>query len=154
MPTLTDADYQEYYNEHKSMFKTQEETRAIQYVMVDAKPLAKDSLAVKETINKLKQDLIVSKDDSLFRFDQLRQQISIHLCKKGQLSPHWIPLSFNVAVGTTVGPFLNNNGVMEIAKVFLTISQSELCESIAILLDPAAEGGVDKALAKQIRSKD
>lgn len=144
---LTDADYQEYYNEHKSMFKTQEETRAIQYVMVDAKPLAKDSLAVKETINKLKQDLIVAKDDSLFASINSDNKFPFTYVKKGQLSPSLDSVVFNVAAGTTVGPFLNNNAY-EIAKVVSTIVSPDSVKASHILLDPAAEGGMDKALAK------
>lgn len=144
---LTDADYQEYYNEHKNMFKTQEETRAIQYVTVDAKPLAKDSLAVKETINKLKQDLIVAKDDSLFASINSDNKFPFTYVKKGQLSPSLDSVVFTVASGTTVGPFLNNNAY-EIAKVVSTIISPDSVKASHILLDPTAEGGVDKALAK------
>ncbi|MFC3352964.1 peptidylprolyl isomerase [Sphingobacterium zeae] len=144
---LTDADYQEYYDEHKNMFKTQEETRAIQYVTVDAKPLAKDSLAVKETINKLKQDLIVAKDDSLFTSINSDNKYPFTYVKKGQLSPSLDSVVFNVAAGTTVGPFLNNNAY-EIAKVVSTTVSPDSVKASHILLDPAAEGGVDKALAK------
>lgn len=144
---LTDADYQEYYDEHKNMFKTQEETRAIQYVTVDAKPLAKDSLAVKETINKLKQDLIVAKDDSLFASINSDNKYPFTYVKKGQLSPSLDSVVFNVAAGTTVGPFLNNNAY-EIAKVVSTTVSPDSVKASHILLDPAAEGGVDKALAK------
>lgn len=144
---LTDADYQQYYDEHKNMFKTQEETRAIQYVIVDAKPLAKDSLAVKESINKLKQDLIVAKDDSLFASINSDNKYPFTYVKKGQLSPSLDSVVFNVAAGTTVGPFLNNNA-FEIAKVVSTVVGPDSVKASHILLDATAEGGVDKALAK------
>ncbi|CAM3800893.1 peptidylprolyl isomerase [Sphingobacterium prati] len=144
---VTDADFQEYYNEHKNMFKTQEETRAIQYVTVDAKPLAKDSLAVKEAINKLKQDLIVAKDDSLFASINSDNKYPFTYVKKGQLSPSLDSVVFNVATGTTVGPFLNNSAY-EIAKVVSTVVGPDSVKASHILLDAAAEGGVDKALAK------
>ncbi|MND71855.1 Foldase protein PrsA 1 precursor [compost metagenome] len=144
---VTDADFQEYYNEHKSMFKTQEETRAIQYVTVDAKPLAKDSLAVKEAIDKLKQDLIVAKDDSLFASINSDNKYPFTYVKKGQLSPSLDSVVFNVAAGTTVGPFLSN-GAYEIAKVVSTVVGPDSVKASHILLDATAEGGVDKALAK------
>ncbi|MGE8379576.1 MAG: peptidylprolyl isomerase, partial [Sphingobacterium sp.] len=144
---VTDADFQEYYNEHKSMFKTQEETRAIQYVTVDAKPLAKDSLAVKEAIDKLKQDLIVAKDDSLFASINSDNKYPFTYVKKGQLSPSLDSVVFNVASGTTVGPFLSN-GAYEIAKVVSTVVGPDSVKASHILLDATAEGGVDKALAK------
>lgn len=144
---LTDADYQQYYDEHKNMFKTQEETRAIQYVIVDAKPLAKDSLAVKESINKLKQDLIVAKDDSLFASINSDNKYPFTYVKKGQLSPSLDSVVFNVPAGTTVGPFLNNNA-FEIAKVVSTVVGPDSVKASHILLDATAEGGVDKALAK------
>ncbi|MCS4228074.1 SurA N-terminal domain-containing protein [Sphingobacterium sp. BIGb0165] len=144
---VTDADFQEYYNEHKSMFKTQEETRAIQYVTVDAKPLAKDSLAVKEAIDKLKQDLIVAKDDSLYASINSDNKYPFTYVKKGQLSPSLDSVVFNVAAGTTVGPFLSN-GAYEIAKVVSTVVGPDSVKASHILLDPTAEGGVDKAFAK------
>ena len=144
---VTDADFQEYYNEHKNMFRTQEETRAIQYVTVDAKPLAKDSLAVKETINKLKQDLIVAKDDSLFASINSDNKYPFTYMKKGQLSPSLDSVVFNVAAGTTVGPFLSN-GAYEIAKVVSTVVGPDSVKASHILLDATAEGGVDKAFAK------
>lgn len=144
---VTDADFQEYYNEHKSMFKTQEETRAIQYATVDAKPLAKDSLAVKEAIDKLKQDLIVAKDDSLYASINSDNKYPFTYVKKGQLSPSLDSVVFNVAAGTTVGPFLSN-GAYEIAKVVSTVVGPDSVKASHILLDPTAEGGVDKAFAK------
>src|SRR5690606_22745485 len=51
---LTDSDYKEYYNKHKSSFKNTEETRAVEYVLFDASPSARDTAATLAAIQNLK----------------------------------------------------------------------------------------------------
>src|SRR5690606_2555765 len=41
--TLTDKDFQDYYNEHKNQFKNQQETRSFEYVLFDANPTSADT---------------------------------------------------------------------------------------------------------------
>src|SRR5690606_34241256 len=64
--TLTEQDYQEYYNENKGVFNNVEETRSLEYVVFDASPTAQDTARVRTTIDTLKSQLSESTTDSLF----------------------------------------------------------------------------------------
>ena len=144
---LTDADYQKYYDEHKNMFKAQDDTRAIEYVVVDARPTANDKTLAQQSIANLKNELIAAPNDSLFAAVNSDNKYPYSYVKKGQLSPALDSVVFNVAPGTTVGPYLNNN-TFEIAKVVSSIVSPDSVTASHILLNPATLGGVDKALAK------
>jgi len=144
---LTDADFKEYYNQHKNGFKNQEETRSIEYAIFDASPVAKDTAEVLAVVQKLKTDLIASTNDSLFAATNSENKYPYTYFKKGQVSPALDSVIFNVAAGTTVGPFLSN-GVYELAKVMDTKFSPDSVKASHILLNPTAEGGLDKAKAK------
>lgn len=144
---ITDADYQAYYDEHKNSFKNQEETRSIEYVVVDARPTAKDIDYAKETINRLKTELAASTNDSLFASINSDNKYPYTFVKKGQLSPALDSVLFNVPAGTIVGPY-ESNGLFEIAKVAQTTVGPDSVKASHILLNATAEGGVQKALAK------
>lgn len=144
---LTDADYQAYYDKNKNAFKNPEETRSIDYVLFDASPTAKDSSTTLAVVQNLKKELIASKDDSLFATVNSDNKYPVAYVKKGQVSPALDSVLFNAAPGTTVGPFLSN-GAYEIAKVIDTKFSPDSVGASHILLNPTAEGGVDKALAK------
>ncbi|UIR55313.1 SurA N-terminal domain-containing protein [Sphingobacterium sp. SRCM116780] len=144
---VTDADYQAYYDEHKNSFKNQEETRSIEYAVVDARPTAKDINFAKETINKLKTELATAANDSLFASINSDNKYPYAFVKKGQLSPALDSVVFNAPAGSIVGPF-ESNGTLEIAKVVQTTVGPDSVKASHILLNPTAEGGVQKALAK------
>lgn len=144
---LTDADYKAYYDAHKNAFKNQEETRSIEYVLFDATPTANDTAAAKSNIEQLKTELIASKTDSLFAAANSDTKHPFTYIRKGQVSPALDSVIFNAAIGTTVGPFLSN-GVYEIAKVVDAKFSPDSVQASHILLNPTAEGGVDKATTK------
>jgi len=144
---LTDADYKEYYDKHKNSFKNQEEIRAADLVVVDARPTAKDSTAALTAIQHLKNELIASTNDSLFASVNSDTKYPVTYIKKGQVSPALDSVIFNAANGTTVGPFLSN-GTYEIAKVINAKYSPDSVKASHILLNAAAEGGVVKAKAK------
>lgn len=144
---LTDADYKTYYDKHKNSFKNQEETRAIEYVLIDGTPTQRDSTASLEAIQNLKVELIASTNDSLFAITNSATKYPVTYYKKGQLSPALDSVIFNVAVGTTVGPFQSNSSY-EIAKVLNAKYSPDSVQVSHIVLNPAAEGGIPNALAK------
>jgi len=144
---LTDADYKEFYEKHKNSFKNQEETRAIQYVLIDGTPTAKDKSATLENIQTLKTELIASTNDSLFAISNSDTKYPVTYYKKGQLSPALDSVIFSVSTGTTVGPYESNNA-FEIAKVIDAKYSPDSVQVSHILLNPAVEGGVTQALAK------
>lgn len=144
---LTDADYKEFYEKHKNSFKNEEETRGIQYILIDARPTGKDSVTTLASIQALKNELIASTNDSLFVLTNSESKFPVTYYKKGQLSPALDSVVFSTAVGTTVGPFSSDNAY-EIAKVIDTKYSPDSVQVSHIVLNPAAEGGVTKALAK------
>lgn len=144
---LTDADYKEYYDENKNAFKNPEETRAIEYVLVDGRPNQRDTAATLAVVQKLKADLAASTNDSLFASVNSDTKYPYTYLKKGQVSPALDSVLFNAPVGATVGPFLSN-GVYEIAKIKDATFSPDSVKASHILLNPTAEGGVDKAKAK------
>jgi len=144
---LTDADYKEYYDENKNAFKNPEESRSIEYVVVDGRPTKKDTLATLAAVEKLKADLIASTNDSLFASVNSDTKYPYTYLKKGQVSPALDSVLFTAAVGSTVGPYLSN-GAYEVAKIKDATFSPDSVKASHILLDPTAEGGMDKAKAK------
>lgn len=144
---LTDADYKEYYDKHKNAFKNQEETRAIEYVLFDASATAKDSATTLAVIQSLKEELAASTNDSLFVMGSSDNKYPVTYYRKGQVSPALDSVIFNATKGVTVGPFLAN-GTYEIAKVIDSKFSPDSVKASHILLNAAAEGGIEKAKAK------
>ncbi|MFC6103724.1 peptidylprolyl isomerase [Olivibacter domesticus] len=143
----SDADYQKFYDEHKTSFKNEAETRSFEYVVFNAKPTAQDTVLAKETVTKLTKELATSTNDSLFAASNSEQKRPVAYIKKGTLSPALDSLVFSAAAGTTVGP-VYTNGVYESAKVLDVRNSPDSVTARHILLNPATEGGIDKAKAK------
>ncbi|WP_232335555.1 peptidylprolyl isomerase [Mucilaginibacter arboris] len=144
---LTDEDYNTYYNEHKNEFKNPEETRSFNYVVFNAAPSKADTAVVKEQINKLLESFKASKNDSLFVAINANTPAPLVYQKKGQLEPKLDSVMFNATPGFVYGPYFSN-GAYKIAKLVNTEVGPDSVKARHILINPATEGGVDKALAK------
>ncbi|HIY75940.1 MAG TPA: SurA N-terminal domain-containing protein [Candidatus Sphingobacterium stercorigallinarum] len=144
---LTDADYKEYYDKNKKAFSNPEETRTIEYTLFDAAPTAADSSSVLAEIQKLKTELAESTNDSSFVSIHSETKYPVRFYSKGQISPGLDSVAFTAAAGTVIGPVLNDN-TYEIAKVIQVKTSPDSVNASHILLNPVAEGGVDKAQAK------
>jgi len=145
--TLTDDDYSAYYNEHKAQFKNTQELRSFEYVSFNASPSKDDSVAIKADVDKLAAAFKTSTNDSLFvqvNADTKSQLIYQH---KGQLEPKLDSVMFSAAKGTVYGPYFSN-GSYKIAKLVDERVGPDSVKASHILLNPAVEGGVDKAIAK------
>src|SRR5690606_24542041 len=142
--TLSEQDYKEYYNDNKAVFKNEEETRSLEYVVFDASPTALDTARVQATIEELKAQLAESTTDSLFAAVNSETKYPYIFRKQGEFSPALDTLVFGAPVGTTVGPVLAN-GRFEIAKIVDTKVGPDSVKASHILLNPATEGGMDKA---------
>ncbi|WP_371327596.1 SurA N-terminal domain-containing protein [Mucilaginibacter sp. PPCGB 2223] len=114
--TLTDDDYKSYYDEHKNLFKNQQELRSIDYVAFNGAPSKEDSAAVKETVAKLIPDFKASTNDSNFVAINAETKQPLVYQKKGQLEPKVDTVMFNSANGTVYGPYYSN-GAYKIAKL-------------------------------------
>nr|WP_207533793.1 peptidylprolyl isomerase [Pedobacter sp. SYSU D00823] len=145
--TLTDEDYQQYYDENKNLFKNKEETRNFDYITFDARPSKADSAAIRTGITKLANDFRSTTNDSLFVSVNADSKAPITYAKKGQLDPALDSLVFKSTVGTVVGPVFSN-GAFKIAKVIDVKTSPDSVKASHILINPATEGGADKARAK------
>src|SRR5690606_11933480 len=142
-----DADYKEYYDKNKKAFSNPEETRTIEYALFDAAPTAADSSSVLAEIQKLKTELAESTNDSSFVSIHSETKYPVRFYSKGQISPGLDSVAFTAAAGTVIGPVLNDN-TYEIAKVIQVKTSPDSVNASHILLNPVAEGGVDKAQVK------
>ncbi len=145
--TISEQDYKEYYNENKGVFKNPEETRSLEYVVFDASPIAQDTARVRSAIEELRAQLAESTTDSLFAAVNSETKHPYIFRKEGEFGPALDTLVFRAPVGTTVGPVLTN-GRFEIAKIVETKVGPDSVKASHILLNPAMEGGIDKAKAK------
>lgn len=144
---LTDADYEAYYDENKFRFKNPQEIRSFEYVVFDASPTKADSAEVAAKITKLANDFRVSANDSLFVSINADTKTPIAYVRKGQLDPALEAQVFAAGNGALVGPVFSN-GAYRLAKVLDSKVGPDSVSASHILINPATEGGVDKAKAK------
>jgi peptidyl-prolyl cis-trans isomerase D len=144
---LTDDDYSSYYNEHKALFKNPQELRSFEYVTFNASPSKQDTATVKASIDKIAGDFKTSTNDSLFVQINAETKSQLVYQRKGQLEPKLDSVMFAAAKGTVYGPYFSN-GSYKVAKLVDSRVGPDSVQVSHILLDPAAEGGIDKAKAK------
>ncbi|WP_460681408.1 peptidylprolyl isomerase [Mucilaginibacter boryungensis] len=145
--TLTDDDYSSYYNDHKGQFKNPQELRSFEYVSFNASPSKEDTAAVKTQIDKLATDFKTATNDSLFVQVNAETKTPLTYLHKGQLEPKLDSVMFNAAKGQVYGPYFSN-GSYKVAKLVDSRVGPDSVKASHILLNPATEGGVDKAKAK------
>ncbi|MFD0750881.1 SurA N-terminal domain-containing protein [Mucilaginibacter calamicampi] len=140
--TITDADYQSYYDEHKNEFKNQQETRSIEYVSFNGAPSKTDSAAVKTQVEKLKTEFAASTNDSLFvQINSENKQLFTYK-KKGELGNGLDSVMFTAAPGFVYGPYLQN-GYYALAKLMESRVSPDSVTAKRIVLNPA--DGMKKA---------
>ena len=144
---LTDGNYSDYYNDHKFQFKNESETRSFEYVVFDASPSKTDSAEMKASVNKIVTDFKSTANDSLFISINSDTKTPIAYVQKGKLDPSLDSAVFRASTGAVIGPILSN-GYYKIAKVLDVRVSPDSVKASHILLNPATEGGLDKAKAK------
>ena len=144
---VTDEDYKSYYNDHKAAFYNPTESRTIEYVVFNAQPTAADSAAVKEKAASVAKELAVAENDSLFATINSETKYPVTYYTRGSLPPGLDSAAFNAASGTVVGP-IYSNGTYEIAKILDSRMSPDSVSASHILLNPALEGGMDRAKVK------
>ena len=145
--TLTDEDYSTYYNAHKGEFKNPQDVRSFEYVSFNAAPSKDDSVAIKAQVDKLADAFKASTNDSLFVQINSETKAPISFQKKGGLEPKLDTVMFNAAKGFVYGPYISN-GSYKLAKLTDEKTTFDSVKTRHILINPAAEGGVEKAIAK------
>jgi len=146
--TVTNDDYQSYYDEHKAEFKNPQELRTFDYVSFNAAPSKDDSAAIKMQAGKLKDSLQTSKNDSLFVQLYATTKAPLTYQHKGHsgLDPKTDSIIFNAPNGFVYGPFLSN-GSYKIAKLVDAHVEPDSVKARHILIDDKTIGH-DKAIAK------
>jgi peptidyl-prolyl cis-trans isomerase D len=145
--TVTDADYKEYYEKNKYKFKNETETRTFEYVTFDAAPSKQDTLDAKLKINKITEGLRISTNDSLYIAINSDTKTPIVYQKKGQIEPALDSVMFSAAKGFVYGPYFSDNSY-KVAKLIDSRISPDSVKARHILINPAAEGGMDKAKVK------
>ncbi|WP_317133192.1 peptidylprolyl isomerase [Mucilaginibacter limnophilus] len=143
--TISDDDYQEYYNENKHLFKNKQELRSFEYVAFNGAPSKEDSLAIKAQVEKLAQEFKSTNNDSLFVQVNADTKAPLTYHKKGQLDPALDSVMFNAANGFVYGPY-SADGSYKIAKLIDGRTGPDSVKASHILI--SAAGGPEKALAK------
>jgi peptidyl-prolyl cis-trans isomerase D len=144
---LTDDDFQDYYEKNKYRFNNKVETRSFEYVVFDAKPSKADSAEINAKIVKLTNDFRVSANDSLFVSINSDTKTPIAYVRKGQLEPALDSAVFKAAAGTLLGPIFTGTSY-KLAKVLDVKVGPDSVSASHILINPATEGGLDKAKSK------
>lgn len=145
--TVSEQDYKDYYQENKYRFKNSEEARSLEYVVFDAIPSAADSAEVKAKVDKVFAEFKTSTNDSLFVAINSESKIPVTYIQKGHLDPKVDAVVFEAAKGSIVGPIFSN-GVYTMVKVLDTKMSPDSVSASHILINPNAEGGLEKAMAK------
>ena len=144
--TVSDDDYQTYYNEHKGEFKNAQETRTFEYVSFNASPSKDDSTAIKAKADKLVDGFKTTKNDSLFVQINAETKAPLTFQHKGHLDPKLDSIMFSAANGFVYGPYISN-GSYKIAKLVDSHTEPDSVKARHILIDDKTIG-VEKAMAK------
>ncbi|MEJ7692821.1 SurA N-terminal domain-containing protein [Daejeonella sp.] len=144
---VTDQDYKDYYNEHKYRFKNQQETRNFEYVVFDANPTKADTMEAKAIVDKTAAEFRAATNDSLFVSINSETKMPVSYVRKGQLEAAMDSAIFASSNGAFIGPIFTN-GQYKMVKVLNLKTEPDSVKASHILINPATEGGVDKAKAK------
>jgi peptidyl-prolyl cis-trans isomerase D len=144
--TITDDDYQSYYDEHKSEFKAPQELRTFDYVSFNASPSKADSAVIEKQAEKLAVDFKASTNDSLFVQINAETKAPLTYVHKGRLEPKLDSVMFNAPNGFVYGPYLSN-GSYKVAKLVDSHVEPDSVKARHILIDDRTIGP-EKAVAK------
>lgn len=105
---LTDADYEKYYNENKYKYQ-QEDSRDIEYVSFEIIPSNEDREKINQDVTALYQEFVTAENIKEFVNSTSDERYDSTWHKKGTLPYQLDSLMFNSTIGTTFGPFIENN---------------------------------------------
>ena len=144
---IEDADYKDYYEKNKYKFKNETETRTFEYVAFDAAPSKQDTADAKLKIDKITEGFRTSTNDSLYLAINADTKAPIVYQKKGALEPALDSVMFSAGKGFIYGPYFSDNSY-KVAKLVDARISPDSVKARHILINPAAEGGVEQAKAK------
>ncbi len=143
---VTDEDIKEYMKNNKALYAQKEETRSLSYVVFNVVPTLKDTLEYIAGLENLKEEFLVTQDDSLFVV-QNYGQFSPKFFKKDELSPRVAEMAFEASIGEVVGPFIDGNAV-NLIKVVDRKAIPDSVRSRHILFTPKTQEEAQEALER------
>ncbi len=156
---ITDEDIKAYMKDHAAMYKTDQETRSIEYVSFDIIPSSADTARQVNALNDLKAEFAGTKDNKTFvnsKSDELNSYSEAYLNKRTFMSRYADTIS-GMPVGEVFGPYYEN-GSYKLTKITdrKTLPDSVQCKHILVrtkekgqdvLSDSAAKMRIDSAIA-------
>lgn len=106
--SLTDEDYQKWYDEHKYYFE-QDESVNIEYVIFDINPTPEDLKAIQENVDTLYSEFLISENPIGFINTLPDSKYDSTFFKKGMLPMGFDSLVFSMNEGSFVEPFIEDN---------------------------------------------
>lgn len=145
--TLTDADLKAYYNKNKHTFKT-EHTRDLKYVSFPVLPSANDTLAIKDEIIQLTEDLKTAENDSVFAVINSDNRDAYVKYTAANLPGFVKPA--NLVAGNVIGPFIDEGAlkVYKVSKIGTDTTYSARASHILIRWDNDTEAAKKTAKEK------
>ncbi|HRY98042.1 MAG TPA: peptidylprolyl isomerase [Bacteroidales bacterium] len=105
--SLTDADYQAYYEENKFRYE-QEESRDIDYVVFNVAPSPEDIAQAEKDIAEINAEFGAASDVADYVNANSDERYDSTYKTRGSLSPTLDSVMFSAPVGAVVGPFFEN----------------------------------------------
>lgn len=105
---VTDADYKKYFEENKHKYE-QEASRDIEYVSFDISASQEDKEQLEKEVNNLYTEFVATENIKDFVNSTSDERYDSTWVKRGQLPYKVDSVMFNSALGTSFGPYVENN---------------------------------------------
>lgn len=106
--TVTDQDFQKYYNDYKQNYE-QEASRDIEYVIFDVKPSSRDRKSIREDVFSVFEAFKTTENVQMFVNAESDNRYDSTFFKQGELPVRIDSLMFNTPVGTFYDPYIEDN---------------------------------------------
>jgi peptidyl-prolyl cis-trans isomerase D len=146
--SLTDADYEAYYNKHKHKYE-QEESRDLDYVVFDVQPSAEDIAAAETEINQIYREFGDVEEIEAYVNANSDERYDSTFKMQGELSFTLDTLMFQSEPGALAGPYFEN-GEYKVARLIAKEMRPDSMRASHILI---AYRGAFRAAENVTRSK-
>ena len=106
--TVTDKEYQKYYNDYKQNYE-QEASRDIEYVIFDVNPSSNDRKSIREDVYSLFEAFKTAENVPLFVNAESDNRYDSTFFKQGELPARMDSMMFNSPKGTYYDPYIEDN---------------------------------------------
>jgi len=134
--TVTDADFEKYYNENKYKYKQDKPARDLEFVLFEPKMSADDIALLKSNVEKAYNDFVVTTDVAGFVNATSDNRYDSSWRKRGSFAPVIDSMLFNAPVGQVFQP-MEDNGMYRIFKVVDRQSKPDSLKASHILVSYA-----------------